>query len=180
METDIALIPLHRETIRTVLGGLNPGETIDEGIARQFAPSPGNEPKTVRPPSHSRGTARYVGVVLGEEFEADKLPEALETVLLRLNALDSEFLPRLSWERARSRRYVARKPEALYPSPHLSSKYREILPGWFIPTNIGQRDLERALVAACRISGLTYGVDVNFRKSTTANLDLEKLARRFG
>ena len=106
---------------------------------------------------------------MGEQFEADNLPDVLEAVLLHLNALDTEFLARLSWESARSRRHVARKPEALYPqSPHLSRCYR-ILPGWFIPTNIGQEDLKRALRAACQISGLTYGRDISFQelKSTT-------------
>ena len=88
------------------------------------------------------------------------MADVLVTVIGELAKLDAEFMDRLSEETGRSRRYVARKPEALYPGRSDLAQYRrEVRPGWFVGTNSSHRDVVRILRAACEVAAITFGKD---------------------
>ena len=108
---------------------------------------------------------RYVVTLLDEHYEVRTLSDLLVMILSQLDVLDDTPLPRLSNERSRTRRYVARRPDCLYPGrPDLTRYHRQIKSGWFVGTNYSQKDVEQIIHAICKVSGLKYGKDIRFRK----------------
>ena len=86
--------------------------------------------------------------------------------LLRLAHLnDNQFLERFSAHKAKSRRYAARRGEALYlSSPHLAKQHAiELVPGWFVDGNLSETQVGKRARAAATTAGLAYGSDVWIR-----------------
>lgn len=103
----------------------------------------------------------YQITILGDSYSAASLGDTLIMVLGQLSDMDSEFLPRLSLIRGRTRRHVAQLPEDIYPGrPDLAVRCREIRPGWYVGDNYSRRDVERILSDACEVAGITYGEDL--------------------
>ncbi|MCR8548442.1 hypothetical protein M4578_11415 [Salipiger sp. P9] len=114
-------------------------------------PTPLNEPR------HHKYKAEYLGVSIGGRT----LPDVFAAIVDLTAEIAPEALERLADMRARSRRYVARNPEAIHPgNKELPTK--RTTSGWWISKNIGQEDLMRALKALCDASGLRFGPDVRF------------------
>lgn len=104
---------------------------------------------------------KYYAEYLGTPVGGNTLPEVFAQLVDLTNELAPEAIEALADMRAHSRRYVAKKPEAIHPgSPGLPVKLTSS--GWWISKNIGQDDLKRAMKALCRASGLKFGVDVSF------------------
>lgn len=132
--------------------------------ARQFQKRRGADPQREQhAPTRQRrrkaGDLEYV--LLGKRYKASTAIGMLIEVLQTLDARDSDFLPCLNKETGRKRRYVARRPEDLYPGrPDLSRYSSELRPGWWVGTNCNRRVIESILQKSCRIAGLKWGVDI--------------------
>jgi hypothetical protein len=83
-------------------------------------------------------------------------------ILKIISAKDAAFLEKLSASvSSRSRNHIARSPEAVYPlKPQLAEYTTEILPGWWLGTNIANREKMRIIRKACEAAKLTFGKDV--------------------
>ncbi|TVR80056.1 MAG: hypothetical protein EA405_11745 [Rhodospirillales bacterium] len=104
---------------------------------------------------------RYVAEFLGVPFATRTLPEVFAEIVDMTAEVAPEALDRLSEVSARTRRFVARRPEAVHPGNH-RLPVMQTASGWWISKNIGQEDLMRALRALCRAAGLSFGADVKF------------------
>ncbi len=114
------------------------------------------------------GDVEYV--LLGEKYSHSTAIGMLIAVLSALDARDPEFLPRLSKETGRKRRYVAQKPEDLYPGrPDLTRYSNELRSGWWVGTNYNQKVIQSILKRACRVAGLKWGVDFVIRQPRSEN-----------
>ena len=62
--------------------------------------------------------------------------------------------------RGRTRNHIARCNSEVYPGrPDLARYVKEISPGWFIGSNIANREKKKILRAACEVMGLAFGRD---------------------
>jgi hypothetical protein len=109
-----------------------------------------------------RVTGRWTVELNGVRTPAGNLKGAYRTLLLLLHARDGEFLPAFAQERARARRFVARRPEDLYlKSPGLARDHAKPLgDGWYFDTNLSTDQVSRRARIAARLVGLNYGRDV--------------------
>ncbi len=126
-------------------------------IPDQSQPNPEHESESIS--QRSRGKYRYE--LLGEEGTADTLGKLLVGVLERFADLDSTFLERYGEGQGRTRRFLTRDPKAIYPGRDYLSKYAApVRGGWWVGTNYSRPDVRRLLRAACRVAGLTWGIDL--------------------
>jgi hypothetical protein len=88
--------------------------------------------------------------------------EALIDILRILQKRNSSFLERLSLlVRARKRNHIARTREDVYPlKPELIEYTMELVPGWWLGTNIANRDKMRIIQKACESEQLVLGKDI--------------------
>jgi hypothetical protein len=109
------------------------------------------------------GTLRMQGNVY-------QYPNAKEAMMRVLNAFanqDPSFIARCASHpdaQGRSRRYIARTPEELYPEPnqeHLRELYENLPDGWKVTTNINNVVKKRIIRIACEVAGLRFGTDVS-------------------
>jgi predicted type IV restriction endonuclease len=105
-------------------------------------------------------TLRYR--LLGQDRTARSGNDLVLHVLRTLAERDPGFLERFAPEaRGRRRNHVAQRPEDVYPGkPQLLKFVVKVAPGWYFGTNVSNRDKAKLLEAACRVSGLTSGVDL--------------------
>lgn len=77
---------------------------------------------------------------------------------------DPTFLERFAAlpRHGRSRRFVARTKEELYPGREdlAHDHSQELRPGWWIGTNYGVRQMNGIIEKACDVVGLRFGIDV--------------------
>lgn len=99
---------------------------------------------------------------LGEVRPARNATEIVLHVARTLAGRDPRFLERFAeTAKARRRNHVARRAEDVYPErPQLLKYVVELVPGWYVGTNISNRDKVKLLQAACRAAGLSYGSDL--------------------
>jgi hypothetical protein len=110
------------------------------------------------------GARAGVARVRGERIVYQNAKEAMVLVLRAMAASDPGLLERLSGHPrivGRTRRYIARSPEELYPEREDLREFHEQLPGgWLVATNLNNV-LKGAIVqAACEVGGLMFGRDV--------------------
>lgn len=84
-----------------------------------------------------------------------------------LRALAAEFPDRLDQiataAKGRTRNHIARLAADVYPDrPDLINSVVELVPGWFIGTNIANREKHRIVKAACEACGVRFGSDLIF------------------
>lgn len=169
MPNDTLLVPLSCDTVAVLLAVRRNDEdgvaaVIDRLARSQVPPVPGergpvprHEPDPV--PKRPRGKYRYH--LLGEERAVGTLRELLVDVLSRLAARDRGFLERFSEGQGRTRRFLARNPEAIYPGRRdLSSYTAGVCGGWWVGTNYSRADVRRLLRAACGVARLKWDVDL--------------------
>lgn len=102
-------------------------------------------------------------VLHGASVQTRSAKEVMVEVLRTLAKQDPTFLDRLAArpKHGRSRRYVARTREELYPdAPHLMDASEELFPGWWVGTNYNKGVIERILRMACEVARLRYGKDL--------------------
>jgi predicted type IV restriction endonuclease len=85
----------------------------------------------------------------------------LVAVFEALAKRDSTFLERFAArpKHGRTRRYLARSPEELYPGrPDLAREHsHKLLSGWHVGTNVSHAQIERIIEMACEVSRVSYG-----------------------
>ena len=120
MESETIFVPLRQETLAALLGnGGGSHESIDEKIMGLVRVS--REEIRERPPkpdsrsNDSSSFGRYRFELLGESWCVRNLREVLVSALGTLSDLDADFLQQFSFGGGRTRHYVARRREAIYP-----------------------------------------------------------------
>lgn len=123
--------------------------------------------RRIEPAASSDGSSsngRGVQVRLDGEIHAVKNAiTGLMQILRHLSARDPTFLDRLAVRTlGRARHHLARSREDVYPHrPDLVDSATELLPGWFIDTNISNREKLKIVRHACDVAGLQQGRDVD-------------------
>jgi hypothetical protein len=148
---------------------------IDEGGARQStqrAESGGGQGTEhmieTAIPIGSRTTGNWSVLWNGQRFLARNLREAYLTGLARLAEHDTTLLERLSKEGSSRRRYVARRPEGLYPnSPHLAEPGKHNshpLGDWHIDLNLSRDQAAKRIRRAAALAGVRYGTTIAIKE----------------
>ncbi len=129
---------------------------------RATPPSPASAP-TTRPSIVQPADARPGGV--GYTFEGRFTPcrngrEVLVAVFETLAKRDSTFLDRFAArpKHGRTRRYLARSPEELYPGrADLAREHSfKLQSGWHVGTNVSHAQIKRIIEMACEVSGVRF------------------------
>lgn len=151
------------ETENDILRRLLVGDVVDR-------PSPSRRRVRALTEAQTRSRGLWSVEVKGERTPASNMKAAYRALLLKLDEVSPGFLEQFASERARSRRFVARKPTDLYDSsPHLADEHAQPLKdGWYFDTNLSTEQVATRARVASRIAGLLYGRDVrlldNFRE----------------
>lgn len=130
---------------------------------RQFAasapPMPKHEPEAA---AQASGSRKAEIVLDGRRQPVSNAKDGLVAILRHLASRDPSFYKKLSEAaQTRSRNHVASKREEVYPErPDLTSMTLELAPGWWLGTNISNREKLRIARKACEIAGVTYGEEV--------------------
>lgn len=90
--------------------------------------------------------------------------EVLVSVFVALAERDTTFLERFAARprHGRTRRYLARSPEELYPGrPDLAREFfAQVKVGWYLGTNVSHAAIRQIVEMACEVAGCTYGTDL--------------------
>lgn len=167
-----------REQVETFLAALTPQTSNVVRAATVRAQPRQDAPQVILPPTvkeisprpyqtkafdgRSR-SGRGVQVVLdGQSHQAKDAIAGLIRIIRHLASKDATFLERFEVRaRGRSRNHVARSRSAVYPQrPDLADKAIEIMPGWFLDTNISNREKLQLVAQACEVAGLRLGRDI--------------------
>ena len=116
-------------------------------------------------PSESQApVGNYWFRLKGEGVQARNAIDVLIQVLERLSIADPEFLTRFASrpKHGRTRRFVARQKEELYPSrPDLARDHAcQLNSGWWVGTNYSKSQIEQILRMAAEVAGLRFGNDL--------------------
>ena len=95
------------------------------------------------------------------------MKDATSGFLELLRALATEFPDRMQQiataARGRTRNHIAQSPIDVYPDrPDLVHTVVELVPGWYVGTNVANREKLRIVKAATEASGLQFGSEVIF------------------
>ena len=95
--------------------------------------------------------------------------DVLIKALMALAENDPSFLDRFAArpKHGRKRRYIARSIEELYPDrPDLAKHSHELLPGWYVGTNVSCEGIRKIIKMACEVSQVRFGQEliVNIEK----------------
>ena len=109
-------------------------------------------------------TRNGVLVIRGKAYRYANAKEAMVTTLRELAQNDPTFLQRCAQHpnaQGRKRRYIAQKPEDLYPDRPDLREFRENLPGgWFVATNLNNALKKSIIALAAEVAGLKFGTEV--------------------
>lgn len=101
--------------------------------------------------------------IRGNFTPCSKGTEVIAGVFEALGRYDRRFFEKFAAlpKHGRTRRYLARDKEALYPGhPELQPQSVEVGDGWWLATHSSSAMKERMIAMACEVSGLTFGKDV--------------------
>ena len=106
-----------------------------------------------------------IGFVLeGRHYVARSARQVLEGVFEALTKRDVTILERFAAlpKHGRTRRYLARNPDDLYPNrPDLVRDYSiQLTSGWWLSTNHSRATIVRIIEMACDVAHLKYGKDL--------------------
>jgi len=106
-----------------------------------------------------------VGYTLdGSTHPARNGRDVLTSIFEKLSKNDQTFLERFAAlpKHGRTRRYLARKRDDLYPNrPDLARAHSyKLTTGWWLGVNVSKKQIEKIVRMACDIAGLRYGVDL--------------------
>lgn len=124
-------------------------------------------PEPVRPPKPAPVWQVPGYRLFGQDFPARNATETLTSVFRQLADLEPGFPERFAQAASRlgrSRAYVGRTPQAVYPGkPKLWAATVEFAPGWYLGTNENTQTKLKLLRTACKVIGLRFGIDVQVR-----------------
>jgi len=100
--------------------------------------------------------------MFNEAKQAANAIDALVDILRALAGRNPQFLDKLAIvARGRTRNHIARSRNDVYPrKPELTEYTVELIPGWWLGTNIANRDKMTIIRKACQVEGLTLGRDI--------------------
>ena len=109
-----------------------------------------------------RSTGYFYFRAFGVAGAARTAEAAMIEILRRIIDSNPNVMPKLAQAvRGRTRNHIATAPERVYPHrPDLTGCVVELVPGWYIGTNISNPEKLRILNAACEVAGLLLGVDI--------------------
>lgn len=115
----------------------------------------------------SRNTGFWQAGLKGNVLAATSLKDAYCKFVLLAHRQDKLFFRRFAKLQARTRKYVAEDPRALYlKSPHLAKDHAvELTPGWFIDCNLSESQIGQRARAASRELGIQYGKEAWIREA---------------
>lgn len=124
---------------------------------------------TVPPPTPAAPVGSPVGavgyVINGQRYPARNARDVLVSVFEALSQRDATFLERFAAlpKHGRTRRYLARSPEELYPGrPDLSREHStQLSSGWWLGTNVSRAAIERIIEMACEVARINYGRELS-------------------
>jgi predicted type IV restriction endonuclease len=101
--------------------------------------------------------------IFGRPKHADNAIDALLDILRTLAGRNPQFLEKVSPAvRGRTRNHIARAREDVYPEkPELIEYTTQLMPGWWLGTNIANRDKMRIIGKACEVEKLILGKDIS-------------------
>jgi len=136
------------------------------GVPRSNASQP-TSPRGQRiAPQRAAGETSRSGqlILRGKVYPYRNAKDAMVVVLRELAKDDPSFLQRCSQHpdaRGRTRRYIARTTEELYPNrPDLREYHRTLPGGWLVSTNLNNQLKKTIIRLAAEVAGLTFGEDV--------------------
>ncbi len=146
---------------------LSVGESHDEIIRRVFSRGSGQRARLIReidrvaPAQRRRGNICVM--LFGRETPVANLKYAYVSALLSLVRHKPSLFEHLAQEGTSLRRWAGRSKADLFArSPHLARDHaHEIMPDWWIDTNLSRTQIDARLERACRIAGYRYGDDVS-------------------
>lgn len=108
----------------------------------------------------------FVGFVFkGKRYPAKSGHGVLLSVFETLSKRDTTFLERFAGlpRHGRTRRYLARSPEELYPGrPDLSREHStQLSSGWWMGTNLSHNAIKRIIKMACEVARISYGLELS-------------------
>jgi predicted type IV restriction endonuclease len=184
-EPDELLVDIVAERAASLCGYRPQPDLVAEFLASNIPSPRGRTPTTKRvpemratlpnvPPEPASGTHSLLGhrpeiggnelryTFLGAHQTARSGNDVLLYVVRTLAGKDATFLERFAREApGRKRNHVARRIEDVYPGqPQLAKYVVELAPGWYMGTNISNRDKHRLLQAACKVANLRFGTDM--------------------
>jgi negative regulator of replication initiation len=139
-------------------------ESEDEILRRLLIPPAGRAagPAGRRiAPGSVRSRGLWSVEIAGRRIAAPNLKQAYRTLLCELARAHPHFLDSFAAEKGRTRRYVARTPDTLYPqAPHLARHAAPLVDGWYYDSNLSTARAGHLARVAARLCGLHYGSDV--------------------
>lgn len=180
LEPDELLIDLITEKAESLCGFRPAPEDVEEFLIKALQSSSASttisRPESSEKPDRTRTTAatpvseRKISYeILGNKRSASNAMEALIDILRTLAERDPQFVEKLS--RAvpgRTRNHIARSRDDVYPKkPELIEYTTKLVPGWWIGTNIANRDKLRIIEKAAQIQNLRMGADLKIALPNT-------------
>ena len=171
MTPQLTLIPVDTNVlIRLLKLREHPSESFNDVLRRVLPvqrrsqrPAKPEVPHAATPVRLAKSSGTGVDyAVLGERDVAPNAQEAMVRILRLLARRQPDLLERLATVvPGRSRNHIARSPDQVYPErPDLANYVVQLVPGWFIGTNIADREKLRIIEKACEVARLVFGRDV--------------------
>jgi hypothetical protein len=178
-EPDELLIELMAERTESICGYRPDADEIEKFLVEQVRGS--NRGPASAPKAGEEAGRRAVGSqgqpgplkieyrILGESHSAPNAIEALVEILHILGKRQSDFWLKLApLARLRKRTHLARSRHEIFPDrPDLEQYTREIVPGWWLNTNISNTTKKRLLEAAWGAASLRFGRDLQIQLPNT-------------
>lgn len=101
--------------------------------------------------------------MFGNSYQYQTAKEAMVIILRELADRDPSFLERCAQHpdaHGRTRQYIARSPDALYPDPRLRAFNNPLPGGWFVATNLNNVEKRSIIRLATEVAGVSLGTDV--------------------
>lgn len=173
-EEDELLLELVADRVESLCGFKPEPDTVARFLKDCIfsrTPSAATQPPrpTVPPPTPAAPAGSRVGaigyVINGERYPARNARDVFVSVFEALSQRDATFLERFAAlpKHGRTRRYLARSPEELYPGrPDLSREHStQLSSGWWLGTNVSRAAIERIIEMACEVARINYGRELS-------------------
>lgn len=172
-EEDELLLELVADRVESLCGYKPDPDTVARFLKESVSlRSPGSAPQPTRPPAPQPPAAPVanppgsVGFIFnGQLYPARNARDVLVSVFETLSQRDGTFLERFAAlpKHGRTRRYLARTPEELYPGrPDLSHEHStQLSSGWWLGTNVSRAQIERIIEMACEVARVKYGHELS-------------------
>lgn len=167
-EEDELLLELVADRVESLCGYKPDPDTVARFLKESVSlRSLGSAPQPMRPPAPQPPVAPVanppglVGFIFnGQRYPARNARDVLVSVFETLSQRDRTFLERFAAlpRHGRTRRYLAKTPEELYPGrPDLSHEHStQLSSGWWLGTNVSRAQIERIIEMACEVAGISY------------------------